>query len=974
MKGRGGGPEEKEDFAREAFAHFDRLAEMDEPSQERELNKLARVHPGLHARVLALLAAATVAESKNFLSGPRPIDAAPASPDFLFHAGDEIDVYRLDRPIGRGGMGEVWLAYRSDGAYKTPVALKLLHAHLAAGTLRARFVREGRILASLSHPNIARMLDAGVTAQGQHYLVIEYIEGQPVDRWCDERRLDIDARIGLFLQICAAVAYAHAHLVVHRDLKPSNILVAADGTVKLLDFGIAKLIEAEQQESDATELTRFGGNALTPDYAAPEQVLGEPVTTATDVYALGVLLYRLFTGRRPYGEGGKTAAQLAFDVLQTLPRAPSEAVAKGLPAGTGAEALAEMRGTAARNLSRRLRGDLDVIVAKALRKEPETRYRDARALAEDLQRHLDHQPVQAREGARTYVWRRFIRRNWLPLSAATALFLILLAGIASFAWQATQTRREAQRASAVTDFLIKVFRVSDPRIAQDKPRNQITARELLDRSADRITTDFAADPDTEIKLLGVTADIYRELDDEERYSALLGKQVELVRKLHGDLHPAVVGGLLGKASAAENKSNFNEALELLDQADPLIHRAGLDQSVTRARWLMLKGEALTIDPKRWSERQALLEQSAHLYERTAPSDPDYVMVLCALGQLGYDRADYPDSIAHYRRAIEAGERMQPRNDVVLLEVYKDLAVANMFAGHFADADTAFQKATDLALKTYGEQHWRSWPVIAEHARLVHMRGDRERSMSMFAHLRQLMAANPAQNSEVDEVRYNYAASLVEEEQPAPAIPILEDVERALSHNPDGSFTVRRTRRKLGDAYELAGRSEAARRYLKLALDEYAAEEAPDSEDLLNVREDWGRYLLEHGDRAGAEAQFREVVARAGNRAIDSLPSAWAGLARLALLKRDPSDALASAQHAAETLGRVTGVIDARVSPYVWRVYAEALLAEGDLGSAHKWAVQAFDADGRYNDPGSRELARAKATLHTIELAQARAAT
>src|SRR5215471_3757145 len=291
-------------------------------------------------------------------------------------AGQVIGAYRLLSPIGQGGMGTVWLAARNDGRFERKAAVKFLNVALAGHGGEERFKREGAILGRLTHPNIAELLDAGVTPAGQPYLVLEYVEGEAIDRYCDERKLDVRARVGLFLDVLAAVAHAHTNLIVHRDIKPSNVLVNKNSQVKLLDFGIAKLLEGEGQQGQATLLTREAGSALTPHYAAPEQVTDRPVTTATDVYALGVLLYVLLTGQHPAGPGPHSPADLLKAIIEVEPRRLSEVVRSEV---SECESYAAHRGTVPEKLHRQLHGDLDIIVAKALKKNPQERYESVTA-------------------------------------------------------------------------------------------------------------------------------------------------------------------------------------------------------------------------------------------------------------------------------------------------------------------------------------------------------------------------------------------------------------------------------------------------------------------------------------------------------------------------------------------------------------------------------------------------------------------
>lgn len=346
-----------------------------------------------------------------------PAAATPVPAGFV--AGEFVGPYRLVRELGLGGMGMVWLAERADGTLDRRVALKLPFLSLHNRALAARFTRERDILAQLTHPRIARLYDAGVADGGQPFLAMEYVEGESIASYCDRAHLGIKPRLKLFLLVLDAVQYSHTNLVVHRDLKPANILVTKDGDVRLLDFGIAKLLtEGEAQE---TELTRIGGRALTPDYASPEQVTGGAITTASDVYSLGVVLFELLTGERPYKLKSQTRRSLEETIVTGEPLRPSQAVRH--------PAKAHARGVSLKRLAKSLKGDLDTIVFKALSKDPARRYATADAFAEDLSRHLSAQPVLAQPDSTLYRTRKFLHRHWIPVSAAAAVLVSLSAGL-----------------------------------------------------------------------------------------------------------------------------------------------------------------------------------------------------------------------------------------------------------------------------------------------------------------------------------------------------------------------------------------------------------------------------------------------------------------------------------------------------------------------------------------------------------------
>lgn len=374
--------------------------------------------------------------------------AAAGHDDFLEHSpplplpvswiGQKVGAYKVVASLGQGGMGSVWRAQRSDGWFVGQAALKVLRADVLGSGNAERFKREGNILGRLEHPHIAHLLDAGVLPDGQPYLLLEYVDGQRIDAYCDERALGVQARVRLVLDVLSAIAHAHANLIVHRDIKASNVLVTRDGRVKLLDFGIAKLIEAETLTSAPTALTREGGHTLTPECAAPEQLTGDTITTATDVYAIGVLLYGLLCGQHPAGAALRSPVDLLKAIVEIDPQRLSHAV-RDTQAATEAAAR---RGTTPERLLRALHGDLDTIVAKALKKSPAERYGSVTALADDLRRYLDDKPIGARPDTLRYRTAKFVRRHRLSVTLAAAVLVALLAGLTGMIWQARVAARE----------------------------------------------------------------------------------------------------------------------------------------------------------------------------------------------------------------------------------------------------------------------------------------------------------------------------------------------------------------------------------------------------------------------------------------------------------------------------------------------------------------------------------------------------
>jgi serine/threonine protein kinase/tetratricopeptide (TPR) repeat protein len=414
--------------------YLDQAFAMTDDARAAWLSSLRQQNPELAAELAALLNEHRILVQEGFLEKGSPgWSSAPGL------AGQTLGPYTLISQIGQGGMGSVWLAHRSDGRFERSVAVKFVNLALAGKGGEERFKQEGSFLGRLAHEHIAELVDAGVSPAGQAYLVLEYVEGEPIDRYCDQRKLDLDARVRLFLDVLAAVAHAHANLIVHRDLKPSNVMVTTGGEVKLLDFGIAKLLEGEGQMGAASLLTHEAGSALTPQYAAPEQLTGQPVTTATDVYALGVLLYVLLSGQHPTGADSHSPAELVKAVLEIEPRRVSDAIT-----ADDSKLIAERRGTNPDKLRRELRGDLDTIVGKALKKNPPERYASVTGFAEDLQRYLKQEPISARPDTLTYRTAKFLRRNRTVVALTTTAILLVIGSLSTGLYIANRERKVAE--------------------------------------------------------------------------------------------------------------------------------------------------------------------------------------------------------------------------------------------------------------------------------------------------------------------------------------------------------------------------------------------------------------------------------------------------------------------------------------------------------------------------------------------------
>jgi serine/threonine protein kinase/tetratricopeptide (TPR) repeat protein len=565
-------------------------------------------------------------------------------------AGQTIGAFEVVSQIGQGGMGSVWLARRSDGRFERQVALKFLNIALLGKEGEDRFKREGKILALLAHRHIAELIDAGVTAAGQPYLVLEYVDGDQVDGYCDQHQLDLPARIRLFLQVLDAVAAAHANLIVHRDLKPSNVLVRKDGEVKLLDFGIAKLIEAENHPERQTTLT-VGGTALTPEFAAPEQLKGEPITVSTDVYALGVLLYLLLTGRHPAGDGKGSPAELVKTIVECEPLRASDAVAVPVTNAGDAAAPGVLRSSSVEKLRRVLRGDLDTILAKALKKDPRERYASVGAFADDLRRYLKCEPIEARPDTLRYRAGKFARRNRTPLIIALLAFVGVAAGITGMLLQARTAGiqrdlalRQLARAERMTDLNELLLSNAAP---MGKP---LAVDQLLEREERVIEHERNPDAANHVELQLSLGNQYSSEDENDNALRVLNAAYRVSRDLK---EPSI------RAKASCVLAGAMVPLGELSQAEAL-YQQGLREL----------GNA----PQFASERAACLLHGS---------------------EVAYRNGNSREAIARGRAAEEAIQGSPVRWNLEGLNILVNLATVLGDAGNFREAESIFQQASDL---------------------------------------------------------------------------------------------------------------------------------------------------------------------------------------------------------------------------------------------------------------------------------------
>ena len=616
-----------EDAWREVSPFLDEVLHLETGERRLWLDDLETRAPVIAAQVRSCLVELSELEEQHFLDGSASSALAGAT-----LAGQRFGSYTLDQPIGHGGMGTVWLAHRSDGRFEGQVAVKLLNTALVGHPSEQRFAREGSILARLQHPNIAHLRDAGVAAGSQPYLVLEYVEGDRIDRYCDKHELGIEQRITLFLDVLGAVAHAHSHLIVHRDIKPANILVTEHGVVKLLDFGVAALL-LPGTETAATQLTHHVAPGLTPGYAAPEQLLGEEVTTATDVYALGLVLFELLAGRHPASPEGKTAAELMRQTLETEAPRPSEIA------------------TDIRH-RRRLRGDLDNIIALALRRKSAERYTTADHFAQDLRRYLALEPVMARPRSLSYVAARFARRHRGSVVSAIAILVALIGAVVSTTVQMVEARQQrdasryqSHRAEAANDFL-QLLMLSD--LGPAHPAR--TFHERLELGVELINKQYRSDPKFAGRMLVEMAINFRDNQETRRANEVFAQAYGIGRQNHDA--ELMVSAQCNRAYG-EGFADIREgAQERIAEAQRLLERIDHPDAALKADCL----RAQAIVEQRLgngTSAEALLRQAMSILEVDDNTHSQtYVSILTELGGI-YLTRNQPREVL--RIALLAGE-------------------------------------------------------------------------------------------------------------------------------------------------------------------------------------------------------------------------------------------------------------------------------------------------------------------------------
>ena len=647
---------------------------LDLPTSERTalLDRECGNDHELRALVERLLASAE-SEDSWLTPGAAAINAASFEGPVPFEqepdlSGTVIDRYRLVEEVGRGGMAVVYRAERADGDFDQQLALKLIKRGVDTDEVVARFMRERRILSRIRHPNIARFIDGGTTEDGRPYFAMELVEGQPIDRFCDERALSVNERLALVLDVARAVAHAHRNLVVHRDLKPSNVLVDTYAQVKLLDFGIARLLGLDETDP---QLTRTRQRVLTPAYASPEQILGEPVTTASDVYQLGVLLYLLLTGRPPHA-GAPDMNRLAEAITTERPDAPST------------QAPVPMRSEIA--------GDLDVIVLMALRKEPERRYSSVEAFIKDIERYLRGHPVSARPDTWSYRTSKFIQRNRVAVSFAGVMLFVLVGFAATMAVQAARIAAERDRANVeaetaqqVSEFMVELFKLADPNESRGA---SVTVREVLDKGAQRLSTELGDQPAVKARLIATIGRVYQNLALYDRAEPLLKEALKMRRS--PDANPGeLIKSLNALGWLLEQRGDYSAA-------EPL-YREALDFA-----------------------RQAYGEQN-----------PGVAKSLNNLALVLHRKGKFEEAEPLHRQALEMRRRLYSEDDPEIADSLNNLALTVQRTGNLKEAEQLHREALRIRRATYGDPHARIAMSLDSLGRIKHAEKKSDEAEAFF---------------------------------------------------------------------------------------------------------------------------------------------------------------------------------------------------------------------------------------------------
>ncbi len=907
-------------------ALFEQALDLDDADREAFLERVSAGQPALREELEALLALAS--RESPLLDRAPPW--APSSPDGWdgVHAGLERDgtgtegtedleeddpvgrrigAWRVLRRLGTGGMGTVYLAERSGDGFRQLGALKRLRLDAGPGDFLRRFAQERQILASLNHPGIARLLDGGRDPESGPFLVMEYVEGEALDHHCDGARLDVERRLALFANVCDAVAHAHRHLIVHRDIKPSNIVVTADGEVKLLDFGIAKVLGAA--DVPGTPTTRTMTRVFTPEYAAPEQVTGQPATTTTDVYQLGLLLYELLCGRRAQAPRLDSAVALERSICQEAPLRPSLAL------GDDAD-IADARRTTPAALRRRLRGDLDTIVLKALRKSPERRYESVDALVQDLARWRQRRPIRARPERLLYRTGKFLRRHPVGVAASISLLGLLVAYAATVTHQAHLIARERDRAQSeatkarqVQALVLQLFEGADP---ERSGGAQLSARELLDRGWAGIERELGGQPEVRAELLDTVGEAYRQLGLYDRAGPLFDDGLATTRPLAGERPLLLARALRSRGRLLSDEGHYDEADAALRDALARFRAvegdAGAEVATTLSDLGQARFRASDLGAAERLHRDALAMRRRLFGEEHV----DVASSLDHLGTVLRHQGDYAGAEPLLSQALALRRRLLPATHPHLARSLSNLAVTRVNLGEYDSAEALYREARLSMARSRGARHPSVAMVMNNLAMLMQAQRRFDEAESLLRESLEIRreALGP-RHPEVAMNLNDLGLALAESGDPEAAVAYYR---QALAAYPDGHPWRAATVFNLGMLEEKRGRFAAAEALYREAL---AAQSSDYGEDHERVGIDLNRIgivLHRQGRLDEAERYMRQALAIFRKRLPDGQPRlalVLVPLGELMLDQGNAAEALPLLQEAWQVRQAAFGDADAR---------------------------------------------------------------
>jgi serine/threonine-protein kinase len=934
---------------------LDPLLDLTDAQRAQRLAQLRAEDPSLADDLARLLVHER--ESEEFMAQPL-WTAAPEDS----RVGTLVGPYRLLRPLGQGGMGEVWLAERADGLYQRQVALKLLRSGYADPGLRQRFSRERDILARLQHPHLAELLDAGMDLQGQPYLALAYVEGEPITDYCQRLQLPLERRLQLMLQVCAVVSHAHANLIVHRDLKPSNILVTAEGEVKLLDFGIAKLLDADEGEPPVHPPTE--ARAFTLHYAAPEQVRGAPVTTLTDVYSLGVVLFEVVTGQKPYRLRRHSDAEWERSIMEvSAPRASSLLLRR---AGEGGAA-----GSALRRLARRVRGDLDTVLLKALQKEPGQRYASVEALAQDLRRFLEGRPIHARPQGTLYRLRKYIGRHRWGVGLGTVSVLALTALAVLALWQMQQARREIARAQAMQDFTVGLFdRAAGVR------HGSFDVRQLLATGQQRGEVELADQPLSLADLEGVIGRLRIGLGDYQLALQTLDRQRALLEQVK-EVPPAL---------QLEAVTQRGRALRMLGRSrDCVAHLLPMQALASQQRLQM---------PTLVAEYHAQLGRCQQLLGYRAPARAAFTTALALrrdvlrdvvatadslsdLAALDSDEGHAQAALSGYRQALQLLQTRVGGRHPQLITLRRHLGETLAAQGDLDGAERTLHLAWADAVNLYGPDHPETLSIRRLRAVVAMQRGDLDQAEATLQQVHRLTRQALGEQHRDTGLTWHAMGQLALERGDSAAAEVDFAHAVAIWRQPDCVRLLPQGLYDQGTALAASGRWREALAALHEGRQWQAAQRGELDPLVLQADQAMAGIIGAQGDPRQAGERLISLMRRiapAGTAAVaqqQELQLAWAR--NLMRMGQD-----VEARRVLETLAQLPGE-EPDTRQRRWRARASlGLLSCGEAPQRGRQALAALQADVRRQQPQggamAHELAQAQQACPSLAVAERSAAS